>query len=87
VATDNRLMAVPIRFSQDGTTTESGTPVALFATPLDNPGGPVNRALYMVAPGGRSFIVNSAVGDGNASPISVILNWTPQAAGAPRPAR
>ena len=87
LATDNRLMAVPIRFLPDGITAESGTPLPLFATTLGNPGGPVNRQLYVVAPGGQSFVMNSATGEANASPITVILNWSPQAGGTPRSAR
>jgi dipeptidyl aminopeptidase/acylaminoacyl peptidase len=87
IATDNRLMAVPIRFLPDGFTAESGTPLPLFATTLGNPGGPVNRQLYVVAPGGQSFVMNSAVGEGNASPITVLLNWNPQPGGTPRSAR
>jgi serine/threonine protein kinase len=77
VATDNRLMAVPIRFLADGIAAESGTPLPLFATTLGNPGGPVNRQLYVVAPGGQSFVMNSAAADADASPITVILNWNP----------
>ena len=87
LAPDNRLMAVPIRFLPDGVTAESGTPEPLFATTLGNPGGPVNRQLYVVAPGGQSFVMNSAVGDANASPITVILNWSPQTSAAPRSTR
>ena len=87
IATDYRLMAVPIRFLPDGFTAESGTPLPLFATTLGNPGGPVNRQLYVVAPGGQSFVMNSAVGEGNASPITVLLNWNPQPGGTPRSAR
>jgi hypothetical protein len=87
VAIDNRLMAVPLRFLPDGITAESGTPLPLFATTLGNPGGPVNRQLYVVAPGGQSFVMNSATGEANASPITVILNWNPQPGGAPRSAR
>ena len=87
IATDYRLMAVPIRFLPDGFTAESGTPLPLFATTLGNPGGPVNRQLYVVAPGGQSFVMNSAVGEGNASPITVLLNWNPQPGGTLRSAR
>jgi hypothetical protein len=87
VATDNRLMAVPIHFLPDGITAEFGTPVPLFATTLGTPGGPVHRSLYVVAPGGQSFVMNSAIGEANATPITVIVNWNPQPGGAPRSAR
>jgi len=87
IATDNRLMAVPIRLLPGGTTAESGTPLPLFATPLGNPGGPVNRHLYVVAADGQSFVMNSAIGEANASPITVILNWNPQPDGTARSAR
>ncbi len=32
IAADDRLMAVPIRFSANGKTVEPGTPLGLFAT-------------------------------------------------------
>ena len=87
LATDNRLMAVPIHFLHDGITAESGTPLPLFATTLGNPGGSVNRQLYVVAAGGHSFVMNSATGEANASPITVILNWNPRPGATPRSAR
>ena len=78
IGADDRLMAVPIGFSTDKKAIEPGVPRALFAT---NVGSTVNlayRQQYVVSPDGQSFMMNSAVREGTASPISVILNWKPQ---------
>jgi Tol biopolymer transport system component len=79
VAADNRLMAVPIRFAEDGTSAEAGKPVALFMTILSGAAGPAYKQQYMVGPDGRSFVMHAAVGEGSTSPIRVILNWKPRA--------
>jgi len=78
VATDNRLMAVPIRFASGSTSPELGTPIALFKTILSSAAGPMYKQQYMVSPDGQSFVMHSAVGEASASPISVILNWKPR---------
>jgi hypothetical protein len=36
------------------------------------------RQQYVVSGDGQSFVMNSAVGEGTASPITLILNWKPQ---------
>jgi Tol biopolymer transport system component len=77
IASDNKLTAVAIRFASGGTAVEPGTPVALFPAAAGNHAGPVYRQQYVVSPDGHSFVMNSAVGDASASPISVILNWNP----------
>jgi serine/threonine protein kinase len=77
VAPDDRLMAVPLVVSSDGKTVEPGTPVALFQTDV---GSTVNlkfKQQYLVTKDGQSFIMNSTVPGGIASPITVILNWKP----------
>jgi serine/threonine-protein kinase len=79
VATDNRLMAVPVRFGAGGTPAEPGTPVALFRTILSSAAGPMYRQQYMVSPDGQSFVMHSAVGEANASSITIIQNWKPRA--------
>jgi eukaryotic-like serine/threonine-protein kinase len=75
VAADDRLMAVPIRFASNGQTIEPGTPVALFTTDVGSTAINTNRQQYMVAPDGRSFVLNSVLKQSGASPITVILNW------------
>ncbi len=78
IAPDDRLMAVPIRFVPGGTAVEPGTPLSLFATNVGSTAMNTNRQQYMVARGGQSFVMNSIVGEGSASPITVILNWQPK---------
>jgi hypothetical protein len=78
IAPDDRLMAVPIRFTTGGRTVEGGTPLGLFATNVGNTAINVNRQQYMVSPGGQSFVMNSVPEAAGASPITVILNWKPK---------
>jgi Tol biopolymer transport system component len=80
VASDTRLMAVPIRLAPDTHTLEAGSPVPLFPTRLATGGnvataGFLARAQYAVAADGR-FLMNVAAGDAVTSPITVVLNWT-----------
>jgi serine/threonine protein kinase len=78
VADDDRLMAVPIRFSPDRKTVEAGTPSALFATTVGSTAVLKYRQQYVVSPDGQSFVMNSVVGEASTSPITVILNWKPK---------
>jgi Tol biopolymer transport system component len=78
IATDTRLMAVPIRIVSGGALAEAGTPVALFATILSSAAGPMYKQQYMVLPDGQSFVMHAALGEASASPITVILNWKPK---------
>ncbi len=77
IASDDRLMAVPMRFAPGGKTVEIGAPVGLFTTNVGSTGLNTNRQQYMVAPGGQTFVMNSAPEKATAAPISVILNWKP----------
>jgi Tol biopolymer transport system component len=77
IGPDDRLMALPIRFSADGKTAEFGAAVGLFATNVGSTATNVYRQQYVVSPDGQSFVMNSVVGNASASPISVILNWKP----------
>ena len=78
IAADDRLMAVPIRFSSDGKAVEPGTPLGLFATNVGSTAVLTYRQQYVVSPDGQSFVMNSVVGEASASPITVILNWKPK---------
>jgi len=74
VAPDGRLMAVAIS-TPDPQTLEPGTPVPLFQTRLATGAGVVpGMSQYVVAPDG-TFLMNVAVGDPSASPITVVVNW------------
>jgi serine/threonine protein kinase len=71
---DGRLMAVSIRIAASGDV-EPGVPVPLFATHI---GGAVLGSLrqnYMVSPDGQRFLMNTRVGVGSTSPITLIMNW------------
>jgi hypothetical protein len=73
-------MAAPIRVVPNTSTVDAGAPVALFPTRLAAGGnissaGFLARAQYAVAPDGR-FLMNVALGDPIASPITVVLNWS-----------
>jgi len=69
-------MAVPIRLAP-GAAPEIGTAVGLFATRVGSTATNVYKQQYVVAPDGQSFVLNSRIGDADASPISIILNWSP----------
>jgi dipeptidyl aminopeptidase/acylaminoacyl peptidase len=77
IATDDRLMAVPIRFVSNGKAVEPGTPLGLFATNVGSTAINTNRQQYAVSPDGQSFVMNSVLEEASTSPITVILNWKP----------
>jgi Tol biopolymer transport system component len=77
IGADDRLMAVPIRVSTVSKTIDPGVPRALFATNIGSAVTLAYRQQYLVSADGQSFVMNSAVTEGTASPISVILNWKP----------
>jgi Tol biopolymer transport system component len=79
IALDGRLMAVPIRIAPDGKTLDSGAPVPLFATSV---GGAVqgrDRQQYVVSADGQRFLMSILPEDPSPSPITVILNFKPDA--------
>jgi Tol biopolymer transport system component len=78
IAPDDRLMAVPIRFASNGKAVEPGTPLGLFATNVGSRAINTNRQQYAVSANGQAFVMNSVLGEGSTSPITVILNWKPK---------
>lgn len=70
-------MAVPIHSSSNDKIVEPGAPVGLFATIVGGTAINTYRQQYSVSPDGQSFVMNSVLGEGSASPITVILNWKP----------
>ena len=76
IGADDRLMAVPIHLAP-GAAPEIGRAVGLFATRVGSTATNVYKQQYVVSSDGQSFVLNSTIGDANASPISVILNWSP----------
>ena len=79
VATDNRLMAVPIRVVAERNTIEPGTPTPLFVTNL---GGIIAQGLlrrgYAASADGQRFLMLNAGDEPNSAPIRLILNWKPK---------
>ena len=78
VSLDSKMMAVSVKSSPDGQSLESGAPVELF--PVRIAGGPLpgpNRQQYAVSSDGQRFLINMPVGETEASPINLILNWKP----------
>jgi len=73
LATDGKLMAVPIKTR--GATLEPGTPVPLFSPRIaSNRETPLPQ--YDVAPDGR-FLINVTLEDSVTPPIVLIQNWKP----------
>jgi dipeptidyl aminopeptidase/acylaminoacyl peptidase len=77
MALDARLMAVPIRLASHPQTAEPGSPTPLFATRVGGALQGTFRQQYDVSSDGR-FLMNTITEEA-ASPITVILNWNPEA--------
>jgi Tol biopolymer transport system component len=71
VAPDRTLMSVDVNAA--AATFETSAPKPLFATQVSAYNAP-NR--YVVTADGQRFLVNSAAGEVNQTPITVVLNWT-----------
>jgi dipeptidyl aminopeptidase/acylaminoacyl peptidase len=76
VASDDRLMAVPIHTAQNANTLDVGLALALFTTNVS--AGDTHRQHYMVSPGGQSFVMNSVPEPTASTAINLILNWKPK---------
>jgi Tol biopolymer transport system component len=81
VSLDERLMAVPIRASADGTRLELGVATPLFLTQIL--GGAIQTGglgpQYDVSSDGQRFLVVTLVEDAVSTPITLIQNWQPDA--------
>ena len=77
IASDGTVMAVPIRASADGKTVEPGGPSKLFSPAIVGGGTLIigGAQQYCVSPDGQRFLINSAITEPGASPITVVLNW------------
>ena len=76
LAPDSRLMAAAIA-AQD-VTLRAGTPVALFPTRVATSGASAVKHQYAVSRDGR-FLVNQTTGQAAVVPITLLLNWQPEA--------
>jgi serine/threonine protein kinase/Tol biopolymer transport system component len=79
LASDAKLMAVPVAAATQARTMTVGAPVALFATRLANGAaisltGYASRALYAVGRDGR-FLMNVTIEPDHPSPIVIVQNW------------
>ncbi len=72
VAADGQMMAVGVKTS--GSTFEQGSPIALFKTRIVSAGPMLLGLQYDVTADGQRFLISTMVGE--ATPVSVILNWT-----------
>jgi serine/threonine-protein kinase len=73
LAPDRTLVAVAVAVAEDRHT-RFGAPRRLFRAPVA--GGPDDaRDHYAVAADGERFLLDGAFGDGNDSPITVVVNW------------
>jgi dipeptidyl aminopeptidase/acylaminoacyl peptidase len=75
VDTTNRLTAVPVSRTADGELT-FGQPATLFETRLYGAVG-VSRQQYVPTPDGQRFLIVSVDEATTATPLTLILNWTP----------
>ena len=77
LAPDATMMAVPVTAA--GPSFEAGTPVALFPARIVGGGSlAANHPHYAVARDGR-FLIHQPVADAAVAPITLILNWNPEA--------
>jgi Tol biopolymer transport system component len=74
IAPDRKLMAVTATAS--ASTFEAGTPIALLPTRILGT-GPASRSNYAVSGDGR-FLIDTVLDDASA-PITLLLNWNPEA--------
>jgi Tol biopolymer transport system component len=72
IATDGRLMAVPLQTDPAGTP-KPGTPVPLFLTHVGAVED-ISLAHYVPSADGQKFLMDTIVEE-NAAPITVIVNW------------
>ena len=72
LASDGKLMSVPIRFNSDSV--EAGAPHVLFDAAL--PSVPFSRYPYDMSPDGQRFLVLNAAHGRAPENLTVILNWT-----------
>ncbi|MGH9316954.1 MAG: hypothetical protein ACRD1P_07605, partial [Thermoanaerobaculia bacterium] len=68
VSADNKLMAVDIKADSGF---DAGTPKALFDVRLKG----ISGSKYDVSPDGQRFLANVTIGEAQANPITLVLNW------------
>jgi Tol biopolymer transport system component len=77
IGLDDRLMSVPVHLHTDGRL-EADTAVPLFTANVGAAAQPLARQPYMVSRDGKRFLMYLFMQQTNNSPITVILNWSPE---------
>jgi serine/threonine protein kinase len=74
-APDNSLMAVPV--SAAGSTFQPGVPKPLFRAAVlgGTGGGPGGSWRWDISPDGQRFLINTALEEATAAPVTIVLNW------------
>jgi dipeptidyl aminopeptidase/acylaminoacyl peptidase len=67
LASDNRLMAVPVTLKGNPPRVEARAPVSLFA--------PRSGAQYAVSADGQRFLIDAPLADATLAPIGIVLDW------------
>ncbi len=72
---DSTLMAVSV--DTKGGTFQPGVPKALFRAPVlgGTGGGAGSSWRWDISPDGKRFLINTALEDSAALPVTVVLNW------------
>jgi hypothetical protein len=78
IATDGRLIVVPLHLAPDGRTLTAGPPTALFMTRIGAAIQPTGRHQYIADSDGRRFLMSTLIEDTSTAPITLILNWKPK---------
>jgi Tol biopolymer transport system component len=76
IATDGKLMAVPVSLS--GSAFDAGAAVALFQAQIVTSSAAAHKPQYAVAHDGR-FLINQPIKEATATPITLLVNWNPEA--------
>ena len=75
IATDGKLMAVPVSTSQSAF--EAGAAVPLFQAHIVTSSAAAHKPQYAVARDGR-FLINQPVKEVAVTPITLLVNWNPE---------
>jgi eukaryotic-like serine/threonine-protein kinase len=72
LSADGKMTAVPVT---TGASFKADSPVALFQTHRRQPVSALDVFSYDVTGDGQRFLIITKVGEANAAPLSVLLNW------------
>jgi len=72
ISADSKLMTVPVSTTSGF---RPGTPVALFAVPINGGGANIAASRWDVAPDGKRFLFSAIAAAESSPPITVVLNW------------